>query len=216
MSPRRNGPVCRRPRWSSMSSTRRSLPTRSPRTAWPVALRSAILGPLFAAADPASKAITQWQVYDTAGTDSLVFNGTDYADHSAASALTTASLTAVSLLAGSTLATDTLDVRAYNGSYWGDWTTLTVAVTAAATRLRRHHAGADGTDRQPGRGGWQTRSRSRCPPARSIDPQNRETDLHRDIGRRATGRCQAGWCSTRQPRRSPASRPRRRKTSASR
>jgi hypothetical protein len=94
---------------------------------------STILGPLFAVIDPANKAITDWQVYNTASTDMLVLNGTDYADHSAASALTAASLAAVSLLAGSTPVADTLDVRAYNGSYWGDWTTLSVSVTAPAT-----------------------------------------------------------------------------------
>ena len=87
---------------------------------------------LFAATDPAAKAITEWQVYDTAGSDALVLNGTDYEDHSAVSALTATSLSAVSLLAGSTQSTDTLEARAYNGSYWGDWTSLAVAVTAAA------------------------------------------------------------------------------------
>jgi hypothetical protein len=90
------------------------------------------LGSLFSAADPANKAITQWQVYDTATSDMLVLNGIDYQDHSAASALTATSLSALSLLAGSTTTTDTLDVRAYNGSYWGDWTSLAVAVVASA------------------------------------------------------------------------------------
>jgi hypothetical protein len=95
-------------------------------------LASAGLAPLFAAADPASKAITEWQVYDTAGNDTLVLNGADYQDHSASSALTATSLSAISLLAGSILTTDTLDVRAYNGSYWGDWTALNVSITATA------------------------------------------------------------------------------------
>jgi hypothetical protein len=90
------------------------------------------LGPLFSVTDPASKAITAWQVYNAAGSDMLVLNGTDYGDHSAASALTATSLAAIALLAGSTVTTDVLDVRAYNGSYWGDWTTLNVAITASA------------------------------------------------------------------------------------
>jgi hypothetical protein len=90
------------------------------------------LAPLFTATDPASKAITEWQVYDSASSDMLVLNGTDYADHSAASALTATSLSAIALLAGSIVTTDTLDVRAYNGSYWGDWTTLSVSITASA------------------------------------------------------------------------------------
>jgi len=94
-------------------------------------LASQSLGSLFTATDPASKAITEWQVYDTATSDQLVLNGTDDSDHSAATALTIASLSSVSLLAGSTSTTDTLEVRAYNGSYWGDWQSLAVAIGAA-------------------------------------------------------------------------------------
>jgi hypothetical protein len=90
------------------------------------------LGPLFRATDPASKTITEWQVYDTATSDFLVLNGVDYGDYSASSALTVASLSLVSLLAGSVATTDTVDVRAYNGTYWGDWTALSVAVSGAA------------------------------------------------------------------------------------
>ena len=88
------------------------------------------LAPLFSVTDPGSKAITEWQVYDTAGSDTLVLNGADYQDHSAAAALTATSLSAVSLLAGSVVTSDTVEVRAYNGSYWGDWTTLSVLVAA--------------------------------------------------------------------------------------
>jgi hypothetical protein len=92
------------------------------------------LAPLFSAADPAGKAITDWQVYDSASSDSLVVNGADDADHSAATALTVASLASVSLLAGATATTDTLEVRAYNGSYWGDWTSLSVAVSGTTSQ----------------------------------------------------------------------------------
>lgn len=90
------------------------------------------LGALFSATDPASKAITSWQVYDTATGDDLVLNGADYSDHAASDALTASSLAAISLLAGSSPTTDTLEVRAYNSSYWGDWTSLSVAIVAAA------------------------------------------------------------------------------------
>lgn len=86
------------------------------------------LGTLFTTTDPANKTITEWQVYDTAASDYLVLNGIDYGDHSAASALTAMSLNSILLLAGSVATTDTLEVRAYNGSYWGDWTSLTVSV----------------------------------------------------------------------------------------
>jgi Putative Ig domain len=89
------------------------------------------LGSLFSVTDPANKAITAWQVYDTASSDSLVLGGTSYSDHSATTALSASTLGAVSLLAGATAATDTLEVRAYNGSYWGDWDALTVTITAS-------------------------------------------------------------------------------------
>ncbi|MFL5254947.1 MAG: hypothetical protein ACJ8AI_19045 [Rhodopila sp.] len=95
--------------------------------------KSVSLGPLFTVIDPAKNAITQWQVYDTASTDSLLCNGICSANHAAATALTVSSLSSVSLLAGSTATTDTLDVTAYNGSYWGDWQTLAVAVAAGAS-----------------------------------------------------------------------------------
>jgi hypothetical protein len=88
------------------------------------------LGALFTATDPGNKPVTEWQVYDTATTDSLVLGGADDSDHSAASALTAASIASISLLAGSTATTDTLEVRAYNGTYWGDWQSLSVSVTA--------------------------------------------------------------------------------------
>jgi Putative Ig domain len=95
-------------------------------------LASQSLASLFTATDPANKAITEWQVYDTASGDALVVGGVSYADHTAASALIAASLTGVSLLAGSTATTDTLDVRAFNGTYWGDWTTLNVSIVPNA------------------------------------------------------------------------------------
>src|SRR5580658_3608648 len=88
------------------------------------------LGSLFTTTDPGNKTVAEWQVYDTATTDLLVLGGSDDSDHSAASALTITSLASISLLAGSTATTDTLEVRAYNGTYWGDWESLSVSVTA--------------------------------------------------------------------------------------
>jgi hypothetical protein len=90
------------------------------------------LGSLFTATDPARRSIAAWQVYNTATSDALTFAGSTYQDHSAASALTAASLASVDLLAGSTATTDTLEVRAYNGSYWGDWQSLNVSIAATA------------------------------------------------------------------------------------
>ncbi len=95
-------------------------------------LASLSLGSLFSATDPGSKTITSWQVYDTATSDSLMLGGTDYSDHSATTALTASTLASISLLAGSIATTDTLEVRAYNGSYWGDWDSLSVTITATA------------------------------------------------------------------------------------
>jgi hypothetical protein len=92
---------------------------------------SLALASLFSATDPVEKAITKWQVYNTASSDWLAVGATDLTDNTAASALTATSLASVSLLAGSLAVADTLEVRAYNGSYWGDWTSLAVAVTAA-------------------------------------------------------------------------------------
>jgi hypothetical protein len=91
------------------------------------------LASLFSASDPAGKAITEWQLYDTAGSDSLLNGSVSGADHSAAAALTVASLSGVSLVAGNVATTDTLDVRAYNGSWWGDWQALSVAIGGSAS-----------------------------------------------------------------------------------
>jgi hypothetical protein len=96
------------------------------------ALASQSLGSLFSATDPANKAITEWQVYNTAAGDVLTMGGITYQDHAASSALTATSLASVALLTGSLATTDTLDVRAYNGSYWGDWASLSVSVTPTA------------------------------------------------------------------------------------
>ena len=95
-------------------------------------LASQSLGTLFAATDPASKTITEWQVYDTATADALTAGSIVYQDHSASSALTVASIAAVNLLAGSTATTDIVEVRAFNGTYWGDWASLSVVIAAAA------------------------------------------------------------------------------------
>lgn len=95
-------------------------------------LGSLSLGSLFTASDPAGKAITLWQVYDTAPTDWLAVGGTSYGNHTADSALSIASLANLSLRAGNVIGTDTLQVRAFNRTYWGDWTALNVSVTGSS------------------------------------------------------------------------------------
>jgi len=90
------------------------------------------LSSLFSAKDPGTRAITGYQVYDTAASDTLLVNGSAASAHTAASAVTAGSLSSVLLDAGVTACTDTVDVRAFNGSYWGDWQTISVSVSAAA------------------------------------------------------------------------------------
>jgi hypothetical protein len=93
------------------------------------------LAPQFSATNPvASQAITQYQFYDTSAADSFLVGSTDLSAHSAATAITVnaASLASTDLLAGATTGTDTVEVRAYNGSYWGDWQSLQVNVTPGA------------------------------------------------------------------------------------
>lgn len=92
------------------------------------------LGSLFVATNPvASQAITEWQVYDTNVADTIAVGGTatPSAD-SAAGAVTVASLASVALDTGGAAGTDTIEARAYNGSYWGDWQSLTAVVSGAA------------------------------------------------------------------------------------
>lgn len=92
------------------------------------------LNTLFSAADPLNKAITQYQVYNTAAGDTLVVNGASVSAHSAASAASVTSLSAIALQAGGSAGADTLEVRAFNGTYWGDWQALAVTVGGTATR----------------------------------------------------------------------------------
>lgn len=89
----------------------------------------------FAASNPlATQSITQYQVYDTNTADSLTVAGVAQSGaHAAATALTLSSLATLGLATSATAGSDTLDVRAFNGSYWGDWTALAVSITAPMT-----------------------------------------------------------------------------------
>ncbi len=92
------------------------------------------LASLFVATNPVtSQAITEWQAYDTDSADSVAVGGSAAPSaHSAANAVTVASLASVALDTGATAGSDTIEVRAYNGSYWGDWQSL-AAVVASVT-----------------------------------------------------------------------------------
>jgi hypothetical protein len=87
------------------------------------------LSVLFSAADPAHKTVTEYQVYDSLGTDSFIVGGTTEHATSAANAITVTSLSSILLQGGSAAGTDTIEVRAYNGSYWGDWDSASVGVS---------------------------------------------------------------------------------------
>ena len=86
----------------------------------------------FSAANPeVGQGITQYQVYETNSADPLTLSGVgDKTAVSAATACTLTSLSGLGLSAATTSGSDTIEVRAYNGSYWGDWTALTVTVAA--------------------------------------------------------------------------------------
>ncbi len=91
------------------------------------------LASLFSPSNPvAGQSVTEWQVYATDTADAITVGGVAASAHSAATAVTAASLTGVALRSGSTVGTDTIEVRAYNGSYWGDWQSLTVTISAAS------------------------------------------------------------------------------------
>jgi hypothetical protein len=104
--------------------------------------KTAALAPLFSASNPlAGQAITEYQFYDvgTGGAtfDSFMVGSTDEIGRAAAHAITVnaSALSTVDLLAGSSSGTDTIDVRAFNGSYWGDWVSMTVDITGTANAL---------------------------------------------------------------------------------
>ena len=98
------------------------------------------LSPLFTAANPvASQVITEYQFYDIgtggAANDSFLLGSSVAIAHSAATAITVtaADLSSFGLVAGSSAGIDTVKLRASNGSYWGDWQTLTVNITGPAS-----------------------------------------------------------------------------------
>jgi hypothetical protein len=92
------------------------------------------LASMFTASNPVgSQSITEWQVYQTNLSDSITVNGAAQSDdNSATVAVTVTSLSTAGLLAGTVGGTDTLEVRAYNGSYWDDWQSLTARLTGTA------------------------------------------------------------------------------------
>jgi len=91
------------------------------------------LATLVSATDPAHKPITAYEVYETGGTDSLLL-GAKPVSASQASPITAASLSLLSLSAGSAPTNTTLEIRASNGTYWGDWQTLAIDTISPAPK----------------------------------------------------------------------------------
>ena len=104
------------------------------------------LATIFSAADPAGKAITSYQAYTTSATDSLTVNGTSVISTSASTAVTASSLSQITLNDGSPGMPDMVTVRAFNGAYWGDWTTIsTEALAGNQVSIHRFFNTSDGT-----------------------------------------------------------------------
>jgi hypothetical protein len=93
------------------------------------ALAAGVATPLTALAaisDPGGRAIARVQVYDPGGAVSLLVGGVVVVGAgSAATAIGASSLGALSVEAGAGVV-DTLEVRASNGLYWGDWQSIEV------------------------------------------------------------------------------------------
>ena len=92
---------------------------------------SRALDELFSAADPAGKAVTAYQIFEVGSHGVLTVGGKALTSNSAANATTLSSLSQGRVMVGNGGASDTLEVRAYNGSYWGDWASLTICASDA-------------------------------------------------------------------------------------
>lgn len=94
------------------------------------------LSGLFSAADPAGTAVTSYQLFNSNANDTIIVNGSSVTAQSAAAAISVTSLSSVTLQAGQAGGSDFISVRASNGAYWGDWTTLSLTSAAAATSVQ--------------------------------------------------------------------------------
>ncbi len=108
-----------------------------------VAAGSAVsLGADFTASNPeAGQGVSGYQVYGTNAADALTVSGVaNRTATSAGSACSVSSLAGLGLVAAAP-GTDTIEVRASNGSDWGDWTALAVNVIAPVTAAAALAAG---------------------------------------------------------------------------
>jgi hypothetical protein len=96
--------------------------------------RATLAGDITVSNPVTSQSITEYQLYDTNSADTIIVNGlVETGAHSATGACTVTSLAGVVLATGSSTGTDTVDLRAYNGLYWGDWVALSVIITLPDT-----------------------------------------------------------------------------------
>lgn len=120
---------------SSVVIYRLDTPTIAAQTA-PAAItlgNSEPLANLVRASDPVGHAIVRYQIYDSlAGATFLVPGAAPATAQSLSSAISLTSLSGVNL-AYSQTGTDMVEVRAFNGTYWGDWQALGVKVAAPPT-----------------------------------------------------------------------------------
>jgi Putative Ig domain len=114
------------------------------------------LAPLFLATNPlAGQAITEYQFYDSgtggAANDSFSVNGSNVFANSAANAfnVSASDLANLSLQAGNSAGVDTISVRAFNGSYWGDWRKFTVNIVAQGPVVSAHTSTQSWQEGQP-------------------------------------------------------------------
>lgn len=108
--------------------------------------QSVNLSTIFSASDPAGKAITAYQAYTRNATDWFTVSGESFFATSAASAVTASSLSQITLNGGIPDTPDLITVRAFNGSYWGDWTTIsTEYLSGNEVSIHRFFNTTDGT-----------------------------------------------------------------------
>lgn len=92
---------------------------------------TASLANVFAATDPAGKPITSYQAYTATSADWFTVGGISSTATSALTAVTASSLSQITFGRGASDVSDTITVRAFNGAYWGDWTTIATSISPA-------------------------------------------------------------------------------------
>jgi hypothetical protein len=93
------------------------------------------LGKYLSGSDPFGNSISEYQVYSSFGTGLLDVDGQAVSATSAATAVSVSSLDDITLATRADPQDDAVTLRAFNGSYWGDW--VTIAITPAMLAMDR-------------------------------------------------------------------------------